>query len=187
MRSSRHFNSTAADSITDAPAVPPLTLAPSPRPDSRPPAAWAVRRSLTAEQRAILDEATFGLHRLLQCKDTARYGFGPREVPAAAVEVLVARGLLRVQNHSPASLQLVATDLARAVLGLPTPRRRNRIAPRPSRRLKVTCQTQDDVLVPRIRVAGRWLEFFGFREGRPVELEAEPGRIVISLAADAEP
>ncbi|HVT18565.1 MAG TPA: SymE family type I addiction module toxin [Thermoanaerobaculia bacterium] len=186
MRSSRQFNSAAADSITDAPA-PHLTLAPTLPPDPRAPAPSAVRRSLTADLRAILEEATFGPERLLQCKGTARYGFGPREVSAAAVEVLVARGLLRVQDHSPAYLLLVVTELAHAVFGLATPRRRRRIAPRPTRRLKVTCQAQDEVLVPRIRVAGRWLELFGFRQGRPVEFQVEPGRIVISLADGAEP
>lgn len=46
--------------------------------------------------------------------------------------------------------------------------------------LRVAAFPQGGHSVPAVRVAGKWLERFGFRLGDGVVLTASPGRIVIS-------
>jgi len=48
------------------------------------------------------------------------------------------------------------------------------------KRLRVVAFPQGDQSVPAVRVAGKWLERFGFRVGDSVVLTASPDRIVIS-------
>ncbi|HVT15274.1 MAG TPA: SymE family type I addiction module toxin [Thermoanaerobaculia bacterium] len=127
-------------------------------------------------------------------KDACEYSLAQpeeRRIAAALVEQLLALGLLGPRDYSDSHHQLAVTDLGRAVFALPARLKRTRKAlprPRPTRRLKVAYQSQGDLLVPTIRVAGLWLEALGFRTGRRVRLEASAGRLVIITAVDdAEP
>jgi Toxin SymE, type I toxin-antitoxin system len=174
--------------ITDSAASHPATASPAP-----PAAPAAAHRALTEEQRSFLAEAACNGGTILQRKDACEYSLArPEERPIAAalVEQLLALGLLRPRDYSESHHQLAVTDLGRAVFALPARLKRTGKAappPRPTRRLKVAYQSQGDLLVPTIRVAGLWLEALGFWTGRRVLLEASAGRLVITVHDDAEP
>jgi len=57
---------------------------------------------------------------------------------------------------------------------------------RQSRERRLAHPHPPERLVPFLRLRGRWLEELGFERGGKVRLEAEPGRLVLTLASGEE-
>jgi hypothetical protein len=55
-----------------------------------------------------------------------------------------------------------------------------------SKQLKVTAFPQNSLYVPSVRIAGLWLNRFGFNCGDEVQVTAQPGKIIIEKTVITE-